>query len=171
VIRVSKTIKGKVWKLVDSIDTDVILPGAYLSITKPEELAVHALEGLEDGFAKRFSNGDILVGGRNFGCGSSREQAPVALKYAGISVVIAETFARIFYRNALNIGLPLLECKGITGFAQEGDILAVDITKGEIKNETKGTSIFAKPIPEFLMEIIEDGDLISNLKKQTNKGR
>ncbi|WP_148135607.1 3-isopropylmalate dehydratase small subunit [Candidatus Formimonas warabiya] len=162
----SKIIEGKVWKLGDSIDTDVILPGAYLSLTKPEELAVHALEGLEEGFAQRFGAGDILVGGRNFGCGSSREQAPVALKYAGISVVVAESFARIFYRNALNIGLPLLECQGIAGFAQEGDTLAVDIAQGEIRNEAKGILLIAKPIPEFLMEIIKDGGLVSNLKKQ-----
>jgi 3-isopropylmalate/(R)-2-methylmalate dehydratase small subunit len=159
-------IKGRVWKLGDNIDTDVILPGAYLSLTSREELAVHALEGLADGYAMRFAKNDILVGGRNFGCGSSREQAPVALKYAGVGVVVAESFGRIFYRNALNIGLPLLECRGIHDFAMEGDELSIDIAKGTISNLTQKTSIVAKPIPDFLMEIIADGDLISNLKKQ-----
>jgi 3-isopropylmalate/(R)-2-methylmalate dehydratase small subunit len=159
-------IKGRVWKLGDNIDTDVILPGAYLSLTSREELAVHALEGLADGYAKRFAKNDILVGGRNFGCGSSREQAPVALKYAGVGVVVAESFGRIFYRNALNIGLPLLECRGIPDFAMEGDELSIDIAQGAITNVTRNTSIIAKPIPDFLMEIINDGDLISNLKKQ-----
>ena len=119
-------IKGRVWKFGDNVDTDAILPARYLIYTDPEELAKYAMTGIDEEFPKKVNKGDIIVAGRNFGCGSSREHAPIGLKALGISLVIAESFARIFYRNAINIGLPLMECKGISKKVDEGDILEVD---------------------------------------------
>ena len=126
------TIKGKAIKFGDNVDTDVILPGPYLVHTDPNELAKHAMEGLDPKFPKKAANGVIVVGGKNFGCGSSREQAPIALKYAGVKCVLAESFARIFYRNAITIGLPVLVCSGVSGKVKEGDMLVVDLQTGKV---------------------------------------
>jgi 3-isopropylmalate/(R)-2-methylmalate dehydratase small subunit len=159
-------IKGRVWKFGDNIDTDAILPARYLVYTTEEELAKFAMTGADPDFPKKVKKGDIIVGGKNFGCGSSREHAPIGLKGAGISLVIAESFARIFYRNAINIGLPLLECKDITKHVKEGDILEVDLDKGIIKNLTTGEELKAQKLPEFMMEILNDGGLMPHLKKK-----
>ncbi|EHP83874.1 Isopropylmalate/citramalate isomerase small subunit [Methanotorris formicicus] len=163
---VKKIIKGRVWKFGDNIDTDAILPARYLVYTTEEELAKFAMTGADPDFPKKVKKGDIIVGGKNFGCGSSREHAPIGLKGAGISLVIAESFARIFYRNAINIGLPLLECKDISKHVKEGDILEVDLDKGTIKNLTTGEELKAQKLPEFMMEILNDGGLMPHLKKK-----
>lgn len=130
-----------------------------------DELAKHAMEGIDPNFSKKVRKGDIIVAGKNFGCGSSREQAPLVLKHAGVSLVIAESFARIFYRNSLNVGLPLLICKGITKAVEEGDELEVDVSTGRIYNLTRGVELHANPIPDFLMEIVESGGLSEYYKK------
>ncbi|AEF95683.1 3-isopropylmalate dehydratase small subunit [Methanotorris igneus] len=163
---VEKVIKGRAWVFGDNIDTDAILPARYLVYTTEEELAKFAMTGADPDFPKKVKKGDIIVGGKNFGCGSSREHAPIGLKGAGISLVIAESFARIFYRNAINIGLPLLECKDITKHVKEGDILEVDLDKGIIKNLTTGEELKAQKLPEFMMEILNDGGLMPHLKKK-----
>ncbi|MEM2321006.1 MAG: 3-isopropylmalate dehydratase small subunit [Candidatus Bathyarchaeia archaeon] len=158
-------IKGRVWKFGDNINTDLIIAGKYkLSITDISELSKHAMEALIPGFAEKVSRGDIIVAGKNFGCGSSREQAPLVLKHIGIGAVIAESFARIFYRNAINIGLPVLECKEVHKISS-GDILEVDLAGGSIKNITKGEVYKVKPIPSSLLEILAEGGLVSYVKK------
>lgn len=129
------------------------------------ELARHAMEGIDPEFSKKVRKGDIIVAGKNFGCGSSREQAPLVLKYAGVSMVIAESFARIFYRNSFNVGLPLLICRGITKAVEEGDELEVDVSTGRIYNITRSVELRANPIPDFLMEIVESGGLSEYYKK------
>lgn len=159
-------LKGRVWRLGDNVDTDVILPGPYLTLTDPYQLAAHALEGLGIDFAQRVRPGDIIVAGRNFGCGSSREQAPVALKYAGVGAVLAESFARIFYRNAISIGLPVLTCPGLAGAVEEGEELEVDLARGEVKQNKNGVLWQAQKLPPFVLEIIADGGLVAHLKKQ-----
>ncbi len=156
-------IKGRVWKFGDNVDTDAIMPARYLIYTKPEELAKYVMTGIDEDFPKKIKKGDIIVAGKNFGCGSSREHAPIGLKAAGISCVIAESFARIFYRNAINIGLPLIECKGIYNKVKEGDELEVDLKTGIIKNLTTGETIQGQKIPEFMMEILEAGGLMPYL--------
>ncbi|MGD0645135.1 MAG: 3-isopropylmalate dehydratase small subunit [Candidatus Bathyarchaeia archaeon] len=162
-------IKGNAIKFGDNIDTDVILPGAYMTLVDPNELAKHALEGLDTKFPGKAKKGVILVGGKNFGCGSSREQAPLALKYAGVKCVLAESFARIFFRNAINIGLPVIECKGISAAVETGDELAVDFEDGKIENVSKGKSFQVKKLPPFILEILSDGGLIENLRRRMNK--
>src|SRR5271157_5654978 len=147
-------IKGKAIKFGNNIDTDVILPGKYLTLVDPCELA---------------KQGVILVGGKNFGCGSSREQAPLALKYAGVKCVVAESFARIFFRNAINIGLPVIECKDISNAVETGDELAVDVEAGKIENISKGKKFQVEKLPPFIIEILADGGLIENLRKSMNK--
>ena len=159
-------IKGRVWKFGDNIDTDAILPARYLVYTKPEELAQFVMTGADPDFPKKVKPGDIIVGGKNFGCGSSREHAPLGLKGAGISCVIAESFARIFYRNAINVGLPLIECNGISEKVNEGDELEVNLETGEIKNLTTGEVLKGNKLPEFMMEILEAGGLMPYLKKK-----
>jgi 3-isopropylmalate/(R)-2-methylmalate dehydratase small subunit len=156
----------KAIKFGDNVDTDVILPGKYMVLTDPKELAQHAMEGLDPTFIKKANSRVILVAGKNFGCGSSREQAPLALKYAGVKCVLAESFARIFYRNAINIGLPVVECKGISRKVEEGDQLTVDLKAGTIKNQSKGITIQVTQIPQFILEIISDGGIIENLRKR-----
>lgn len=163
-------IQGRVRLLGNNVDTDVILPGKYLVLTDPKELGKHALEGVDPAWPASIQTGDILVGGRNFGCGSSREQAPVAIQAAGISCVIAESFARIFFRNALNIGLPLIESSGIQSFTQEGKILSVHLDEGIIEDLEAGRSQQFKPLPPFIMEILAAGGLIPGIKKKIARG-
>jgi len=159
-------VNGKAIKFGNNIDTDVILPGKYLVLTDPRELAKHAMEGLDPAFPEKAKTGVIVVGGRNFGCGSSREQAPLALKYAGVRCVLAESFARIFFRNAINIGLPIGECKGIASAVEDGDELSVDLEAGTGENLTKKRSLQVTKLPPFILEILADGGLIENLKRR-----
>ncbi|MCL2134845.1 MAG: 3-isopropylmalate dehydratase small subunit [Candidatus Bathyarchaeota archaeon] len=156
-------------KFGNNIDTDVILPGKYLILVDPYELGKHALESLDTEFVNKAKDGVILIGGKNFGCGSSREQAPIALKYAGVKCVIAETFARIFYRNAINIGLPVIECPTISETIKTGDELSVDLETGKIQNLTNNKMVQGTILPPFVMEILTDGGLIENLRKRLNK--
>ncbi len=160
------TVKGRVWKFGDDIDTDIIIPGRYLVLTDEQELAACAMEGCDPEFAKKVKPGDIMVGGRNFGCGSSREHAPIAIKGAGISAVVAESFARIFYRNSINIGLPLIEVKGISKHVSEGDELEINMEKGILKNLTTGEEFQIEGLPPFMVEILNKGGLIPYLKEK-----
>ncbi|RPJ79770.1 MAG: 3-isopropylmalate dehydratase [Alphaproteobacteria bacterium] len=154
-------IVGRVWKFGDDIDTDVIIPGKYLRTKDMQIFAAHAMEGIDPEFSKNVKPGDIIVAGTNFGCGSSREQAPLALKYAGVACVIAKSFARIFFRNAINVGLPLLEADVD---CQEGDEIKVDLLKGEVVVPEKGT-FKGNKLPNFLLDILTDGGLVSHRKK------
>src|SRR3989304_864158 len=162
-------VTGTAIKFGDNVDTDVILPGKYLVLIDPKELAKHALEGLDPAFPEKAKNGVIVVGGKNFGCGSSREQAPLALKYAGVQCVIAESFARIFFRNAINIGLPVIECKGISAAVENGDELSVDFEAGEVRNLSKGQTLRGTRLPPFILEILSDGGLVENLRRRLSK--
>ncbi|MCW4047308.1 MAG: 3-isopropylmalate dehydratase small subunit [Candidatus Bathyarchaeota archaeon] len=162
-------VTGTAIKFGDNIDTDVILPGKYLVLINPRDLAKHAMEGLDPAFPEKAAQGVIVVGGKNFGCGSSREQAPLALKYAGVKCVIAESFARIFFRNAINIGLPAIECKGISAAVDNGDGVVVDLEAGKVQNVTKGKTLQAPKLPPFIVEILADGGLIENLRKRLKK--
>jgi len=162
-------VEGPVIKFGNNIDTDVILPGKYLVLVDPHELAKHALEGLDVNFPEKAKKGVIIVGGRNFGCGSSREQAPLALKYSGVKCVMAETFARIFFRNSINIGLPVIECKGISTTVDNGDELSVDFQTGTIQNLSKGKNFQVAKLPSFILEILSDGGLIENLRGRLKK--
>ncbi len=159
-------IKAKAVVFGNNIDTDVILPGKYLTLVDPCELGKHALESLDTNFVGKAKAGVILVGAKNFGCGSSREQAPLALKYAGVKCVLAESFARIFYRNSINIGLPVIECSGISAAIKEGDEVAVDLEVGTIQNLTTKQTLQGTKLPPFIMEILTDGGLIENLRKR-----
>src|SRR5512137_2027 len=150
-------VSGPAVKFGNNVDTDVILPGKYLILTSPADLAKHALEGLDPAFPEKAKEGVILVGGKNFGCGSSREQAPLALKYSGVKCVIAESFARIFFRNAINIGLPVIECKGISSAVETGDELVVDFEAGKIENASNGKKFQVEKLPPFIIEILADG--------------
>jgi len=153
----------------NNIDTDVILPGKYLILVDPNELGKHALESLDTEFVAKAKGGIILVSGKNFGCGSSREQAPLALKYSGVRCVIAESFARIFFRNAINIGLPVIECKGISAAVKTGDLLAMDFEAGKIENTSNGKKFQVDKLPPFILEILADGGLIENLRRKMKK--
>jgi methanogen homoaconitase small subunit len=153
-------LSGKVWKFGDNIDTDVIIPGKYLRTTDMSVFASHVMEGIDPEFSKKVRKGDIIVAGKNFGCGSSREQAPLALKYAGVSCVIAESFARIFFRNAINVGLPIIEARID---CKEGDNIEIDLEKGIVKNNQKTYS--ATKLPDFLRKILADGGLVEHRKK------
>ena len=154
------TLRGKAWKYGDHVDTDVIIPARYLDTTDPAELAAHCMEDIDPAFVRSMSRGDIIVGGENFGCGSSREQAPVAIKAAGVSCIIARSFARIFFRNAINIGLPIIVCPDAVEAAQAGDEIEVDLTSGAVGNLTRNTSHQAEPFPDFLRQIIDAGGLV-----------
>ncbi len=158
--------KGTVIKYGDNIDTDVIIPARYLSTSVPEELAKHCMEDIDTTFAGRVKVGDIMVGGANFGCGSSREHAPIAIKASGISCVIAKDFARIFFRNAINIGLPILECPEASADIDEGNEVEIDFDTGVITNITKGRSYQAAAFPPFMQEIISAGGLIAKITKE-----
>ncbi len=156
--------KGTVHKYGDNVDTDVIIPARYLNTSVPSELAEHCMEDIDKSFVENVKPGDIMVAHNNFGCGSSREHAPIAIKAAGISCVIAATFARIFYRNAINIGLPIMECREAAEKIENGDEVEVDFDSGVITNVTKGESYQAEPFPEFIKEIINKGGLLNSLK-------
>jgi len=157
-------LPANVWKFGDDIDTDAIIPGKYLTINKPGELAKHAFEGVRPEFASGVKDGDIIVAGYNFGCGSSREHAPLSLRGAKVKCIIAKTFARIFFRNAINIGLPLLECPD-TDKIEEGDHIEVDFGSGIITNTTKDESYQATPLPDFVRSIVDAGGLIGYAQK------
>ena len=157
-------IRGKTWKFGDHVDTDVIIPARYLNAPEPSELAKHCMEDIDASFAGKVGKGDIMVGGWNFGCGSSREHAPVAIQASGVSCVIAASFARIFYRNSINIGFPILECPEASEAIKAGDIVSVDTETGIISDETTGETFRAKPFPEFIRKIIESGGLLPYLK-------
>jgi len=159
-------LKGKVHKYGEDVNTDVIIPARYLNVSEPAELAKHCMEDIDAEFVKKVQPGDIIMATTNFGCGSSREHAPLAIKAAGVSCVIAKSFARIFFRNAINIGLPLLECNEAVDNTDSGDVLEVDLSTGKIKNMTKGLEFTAKPYPEFMAELISAGGLIEYTKKR-----
>jgi 3-isopropylmalate/(R)-2-methylmalate dehydratase small subunit len=154
------SVKGKVFKYGDNVDTDVIIPARYLNTSDAKELAAHCMEDIDLDFVKNVKDGDIIVANKNFGCGSSREHAPLAIKTAGISCVIASTFARIFYRNSINIGLPILECDEAVKAIDAGDELEVDFSTGVIKNLTKNQQYQGEPFPEFMQKIIDKDGLI-----------
>ncbi len=154
-------IRGRTWKFGNDVDTDQIIPARYLNTSDPQELARHVMEDAEKDFPSKVKEGDIIVAGKNFGCGSSREHAPIAIKAAGIQAVIAESFARIFFRNAFNIGLPIFESKEASLDIKEGDVVEIDAQNGIIRNITKGVEYRAKPIPPFMQELIKAGGLIN----------
>ena len=156
-------MKGTAWKFGNDIDTDIILPGRYLIYTDEERLSAHCMEGLDAEFSEKCKKGDFIVAGTNFGCGSSREHAPIAIKGAGVSCVIAESFARIFYRNATNVGVPLLEAPGISEIIENGDEIEVNMDEGTITTES-GEVVTFKKLPPFMLEILEKGGLIEYLK-------
>ncbi|CAG1007055.1 MAG: 3-isopropylmalate dehydratase, small subunit [Candidatus Methanoperedens nitroreducens] len=153
-------ISGKAWKFGDNVDTDVIIPGKYLRTTDMSVFASHVMEGIDPLFSQKVRKGDIIVAGKNFGCGSSREQAPLALKHAGIACIVAESFARIFFRNAINVGLPIIEARID---CKEGDNIEIDLEKGIVKNN--GKTYPATKLPDFLREILADGGLVEHRKK------
>lgn len=163
-------IRGRVHKFADNVDTDAIIAVKWAGLTDPKELGKHCMETIDPGFAGRVKPGDILVAGRNFGCGSSREIAPWSIKGAGIACVVAESFARIFFRNGINISLPLVQCPEAAQAAQEGDILEIDLASGKIRNQTQGTFFQASPYPEFIQELIRAGGLVEYTRKRLSKG-
>jgi 3-isopropylmalate dehydratase small subunit len=167
------TLEGRIWKFGSDVDTDAIIPARYLNQSDPKELAKHAMEDERPEFYREVKEGDLLLAGKNFGCGSSREHAPLALKAAGISCIIAKSFARIFYRNSLNLGLPLLESPEASEAIQDGDRVRIDLATGEVYDLTQDKKFHAKPIPDFMQELLNDGGLIPHLRKkgQTGKGR
>ena len=158
---------GKVFKFGDNVDTDVIIPALYLNSSDPAELATHCMEDIDKDFVKNVKKGDIIVATKNFGCGSSREHAPISIKAAGVSCVIAETFARIFYRNSINIGLPIIECPEAAKAIEAGDEVEIDFDSGKIYDRTKGTEFQGQPFPEFMQKLIAAGGLV----KYTNSKR
>ena len=162
-----KAAEGKVFKFGDNVDTDVIIPARYLNSSDPKELALHCMEDIDKEFVNKVSAGDIIVAEKNFGCGSSREHAPIAIKAAGVSCVIAETFARIFYRNSINIGFPIMECEEAADKIEKGDEVEVDFSTGVITNKTKNETYQSQPFPEFLQKMIDADGLVNyvNSKK------
>ena len=159
----------KIYKYGDNVDTDVIIPARYLNSFDAKELASHAMVDIDPDFAKTVESGDIIVAGKNFGCGSSREHAPLCLKTAGVSCVIAETFARIFYRNAINIGLPIIECPEAAEGIDAGDQVEIDFDSGRIYNRTKGTEFQGQAFPPFMQELISAGGLVNYINSKKNK--
>jgi len=159
---------GRTFVFGDNIDTDLIVPGCYLSLSQPEELAKVCMEGYQKDFADKIEKGDIFVAGRNFGCGSSREHAPLSIKAAGVKFIIAESFARIFYRNAINLGLPIIESRQAARSIKEGDEIKIDVEKGEVINITRNEKYQIKPLPAFIMEIVQAGGQVEYIK---NKNR
>lgn len=165
------TREGRAWVYGDNIDTDVIIPARYLTHAKPEELAKHCMEDIDASFATGVRAGDIVVGGANFGCGSSREHAPLAFLGAGVGAIIAASYARIFFRNSLNVGLPILECPEIVGKVKKGDVIAVDLDSGKIENKTSGETFQAQPFPRFLSDLVQAGGLVEYAKKRLAEKR
>lgn len=159
-------IEGKVWKYGDNIDTDVIIPARYLNTFDPKELASHCMVDIDETFAQNVQEGDIMVGGQNFGCGSSREHAPIAIKASGVPVIIAASFARIFYRNGINVGLPLLEIGPDADRIHNGDRLRVDLSTGKIEDLTTGETFQAPPLPGFIQDIAKAGGLVNYVKEK-----
>ena len=164
------SITGRVWKYGDNVDTDAIIPARYLNMSSPEELAAHAMEDIDRRFAGEVKPGDVIVAGKNFGCGSSREHAPLALKGAGVGCVIAESFARIFYRNAINIGLPILECAEAAQAIRPGQTLDVDLAGGTIHVRETGHTYRATPYPPFMLELIDAGGLVEYTRRKLHGG-
>jgi 3-isopropylmalate/(R)-2-methylmalate dehydratase small subunit len=163
------TLKGRVWKYGDHVDTDVIVPARYLNMWTADELAPHCLEDLDADFARHVQAGDILVAGENFGCGSSREHAALAIKGTGVSCVVARSFARIFYRNAINVGLPIVECPAAVEATEQGHCLEIDLEEGRVANLDTGQLYRAEPYPPFMMEIIRAGGLVAYTRRR-NRG-
>ena len=161
------TVKGTVFKYGNDVDTDVIIPARYLNTSSETELASHCMEDIDKEFVKKAKPGDIIVAGDNFGCGSSREHAPIAIKASGVSLVIANSFARIFYRNSINIGLPILECPEAVRAISAGDTVSCDLAKGEIVDETTGETFQAEPFPAFIQNIIDKGGLIKSIASRS----
>ena len=161
--------EGHVWKYGDNVDTDAIIPARYLNVSLPEELALHCMEDIDASFASAVRPGDVLVAGENFGCGSSREHAPLALKGAGVSCVIAQSFARIFFRNSINVGLPILECSPAVDDAEKGHMLEVILETGEVRNLSTGSVYQAEPYPTFMMEIINAGGLVPYTRERLER--
>ncbi len=157
-------VKGSVFKYGDNVDTDVIIPARYLNIADPKELATHAMEDIDADFVKKVKPGDIIVATRNFGCGSSREHAPLVIKENKVSCIIAASFARIFYRNSINIGMPILECEEAANSIEAGDVVSIDFETGVITNETKNETYQAAAFPPFIQNIIAEGGLLKSLK-------
>jgi len=165
------TIQGRVWKYGDNVDTDAIIPARYLNVHTAEELAPHCMEDIDAGFAEAVQVGDVIVAGENFGCGSSREHAPLAMKGAGVGAVVARSFARIFFRNAIGVGLPILESAAAVDGAQAGQQMEIDLEGGQIRNLTTGETYQAEPYPSFMMEIVQAGGLIPYTKRQLDADR
>jgi 3-isopropylmalate/(R)-2-methylmalate dehydratase small subunit len=165
-------LQGKVWKFGDDIDTDAIVPARYLNTSDPDELASHCMEDKDPEFINKVRQGDFILAGKNFGCGSSREHAPLAIKYAGVAAVVAGSFARIFYRNAFNMGLPILECPEAAEATDSGESLEIDLATGVIANISRGQTYKAQPIPPFMQSLLNAGGLIpyimQNLKPEDN---
>jgi 3-isopropylmalate/(R)-2-methylmalate dehydratase small subunit len=161
-----KIVRGKAFVYASNIDTDQIYPGRYLELTDPVEIGQHCLEGVDPGFRLTFQPGDIIVASTNFGCGSSREHAAIALKTVGVGAILAESFGRIFYRNAINLGIPLMVCKGIGSLVNNGDLLSVDILTGTVRNETTGTAIQGESLLGYALNIIESGGIKELIKNQ-----
>ncbi len=160
------TLKGKVFKYGANVDTDVIIPARYLNVSEAEELAKHCMEDVDQEFVQKIAPGDFIVAGKNFGCGSSREHAPIAIKHAKVAAVIAGSFARIFYRNSFNMGLPILESEGAATGVETGDDLEIDLDSGLIVNLTQGQTYQAEPIPEFMQELLKMGGLIPYVQQK-----
>lgn len=161
-----KLIRGRAFVFGDNISTDEIYPGQYLDLTDPEDVEKHAMQGADPNFVKEVKAGDIIVASTNFGCGSSREHAVVTLRTVGIGAVIADSFARIFYRNAINLGIPLIVCPGISGFAKKGDVLNIDIASGKLTNETLGKTLQAQAFSEYTMKILASGGIKTMIREQ-----
>lgn len=162
-------IRGRIWKFGDNIDTDAIIPARYLNTSDPKELAKHVMEDADPLFPSKVKPGDIIVAGKNFGCGSSREHAPLAIKAAGVQAVVAKSFARIFFRNAFNIGLPIFEVPELVDESNQGDEIEIDMVSGEIFNLTNSKKYKTKPIPEFMQDLIKAGGLVEWAKKRLSK--
>lgn len=159
-------IEGKVWKFGNDVDTDVIIPARYLNTTDPKELASHCMEDADPQFASKVKAGDIIVAGKNFGCGSSREHAPISIKAAGVQCVVASSFARIFFRNSFNTGLPIFESADAPEKIQEGDVISIDFETGIIENRTRNEKYQSQPIPEFMQKLIDAGGLMNYVKNK-----
>jgi len=159
-------LKGRVWKYGDNVDTDVIIPARHTNTHEPADLALHCMEDLDEEFASKVQPGDIIVAGNNFGCGSSREHAPIAIKGSGVSAVIAISFARIFYRNAFNMGLPIFECPEAVADVQTGETLEIDLNTGTITNLDRNKTYQSEPVPPFMQQLLDDGGLIPFVQRE-----